>query len=193
MYNKQEGFLKQLKRVTVWFTGQSYRVTGRLLHTELNVLLPPTHPLWAEADRLTSQPALVLCEAFPSKSPLLKCLMLMCIILLDTYFHASLVWLHNLYFDCQLTCHQILFPAMEFVILISLCVSFTPSYWHKHAHTPKGTIPTAGVNYDIYVCVVSQMCVWMWERTDCMNQDFLDFSFNSSAMWGKPASGGSQL
>lgn len=136
----------------------------------------------------------LLFKTFPSKSPLLMYVMLMCVILFDTHFHASLPWWHNLYLDCQLTCNQILFLCHEIchlnLFLLSLFISLSLLFPHKLAHTLKGMNPTALTQgrYELWrrqLCIRSSrdVCVCVRAYTGWMNQDFLGtliFISNSS-------------
>lgn len=136
--------------------------------------------------------ALVLCKTFRSKSPLLMYVMLMCVILFDTHFHASLPWWHNLYLGCQLTCNQILFLCHE-ICHLNLCrlspfLSHSLLFAHKHAHTLKGMNPTALTrqhrvmwgryelwHYQLRIRSGRDVCVdeYVNACTGCMNQAFL--------------------
>lgn len=144
--------------------------------------------------------AFVLCKTFPSKSPLLMCTMLTCVILSDTHIHASLPWWHNLYLDCQLACNQILFSAVKFVISIALfpLASFhTLLHLHTNRRTPlRAEIPlhcnTTALSYEAglncgnvnYVCGETEICVCecVCVYTAYSKSDFLrntDFNFKS--------------
>lgn len=139
----------------------------------------------------------VTCKTFPSKSPPLICVLLMCVILADTHPRVTFLvaqfvpWLSALMqsnpFFCHEICHlNLSLPPLALFLSHSLLYSYTNrrTPWrawlplHQHNCTE---LCEAGVNYDSvnYVYVEAEMCVCV-----CMlhKSGFLgntDFNFKS--------------
>lgn len=69
----------------------------------------------------------------------------MCVILLDTNTCVTSS-VANSQLGTRLTCNQILFSTVEFVILISLCFFHTPFFIFKHPHRHTLTHTLMGMN-----------------------------------------------